>query len=66
MYMYMPIWFNPALTQPAYKNLCLVIKRLFAYAKTKTQFADQRLCFRYTDRTIPLLPKFQASSHLVW
>ena len=27
--------------------------------------ADQRLCFRYTDSTIPLLPKFQASSHLV-
>ena len=31
--------------------------------------ADQRLCFRYIDSTIPLLPiypKFQASSHLVW
>ena len=30
--------------------------------------ADQRLCFRYTDSTIPLLPKseFQASSHLLW
>ena len=43
--------------------------------------ADQRLCFHYTDSTIPLLPiyatqivqslyflytKFQASSHLVW
>ena len=29
---------------------------------------DQRLCFRYTDSTIPLLlnPKFQASSHLLW
>ena len=26
---------------------------------------DQRLCFRYTDSTIPLLTKFQASSHLV-
>ena len=27
--------------------------------------ADQHLCFRYTDRTVPLLsPKFQASSHL--
>ena len=35
----------------------------FWYAKTKTQIsfreADQRLCFRYTDSTIPLLPKFQ-------
>ena len=30
--------------------------------------ADQRLCFRYTDSTIPLLlnPKFQPSSHLLW
>ena len=30
--------------------------------------ADQRLCFRYTDSTIPLLPKseIQASSHLLW
>ena len=29
--------------------------------------ADQRLCFRYTDSTIPLLPntKFQASSHFL-
>ena len=35
--------------------------------------ADQRLCFRYSDSTIPLLskssilnPKFPASSHLLW
>ena len=30
--------------------------------------ADQRLCFRYSDSTIPLLPtsEFQVSSHLVW
>ena len=30
--------------------------------------ADQRLCFRYTDSTVPnyLNPKFQASSHLLW
>ena len=26
----------------------------------------QRLCFRNTDSTIPLLPKSQASSHLLW
>ena len=24
--------------------------------------ADQHLCFRYTDRTIPLLPKYEISS----
>ena len=30
--------------------------------------ADQRLCFRYTDSTIPLLPdsKFQVSSYILW
>ena len=30
--------------------------------------ADQCLCFRYIDSTIPLLPKlkFQASRHLLW
>ena len=25
---------------------------------------DQRLCFRYTDSTIPLLPKSEISSHI--
>ena len=36
----------------------------FAYAKTKTQIseADQRLCFRYTDSTIPLVSKSEISS----
>ena len=28
--------------------------------------ADQCLCFRYMASTIPLLPKFQASNHLLW
>ena len=27
--------------------------------------SDQRLCFRYKDSTIPLLPKFQASNHIL-
>ena len=41
----------------------------FAYALTKMQIsgnreADQCLCFRYIDSTIPL--QFQASSHLLW
>ena len=45
--------------------------RLFAYAKTKTQFssADQRLLFVFTVRIVQsiyyLNPKFQASSHLL-
>ena len=41
----------------------------FAYAKTKTQIscaatrtADQRLCFRYTNSTFPLLIKSEISS----
>ena len=39
--------------------------RFFANAKTKAQIncaADQRLCFRYTDSTITLLPKYKISS----
>ena len=28
--------------------------------------ADQHLCFRYTDRTIPLLPKYENSSFLLF
>ena len=28
--------------------------------------AQQRHCFRYINSTIPLNPKFQASSHLLW
>ena len=27
--------------------------------------ADQRLCFRYTDSTIPVLPKYEISSLLL-
>ena len=38
----------------------------FAYVKKKMQImfavADQRLCFRYLDSTIPLLPKYKISS----
>ena len=38
---------------------------LFAYPKTKTQIscaADQCLCFRYTDSTIPMLSKTEISN----
>ena len=28
--------------------------------------ADQRLCFRYTDGTIPLLPKSEITARFVW
>ena len=40
--------------------------QIFAYAKTKVQIScavfDQRLCFRYTGSTVPLLPKYKMSS----
>ena len=60
-------------------NLSRVVRKLafciYIYAKTKdadqlrgNREADQRLRFRYKERTIPLLPKYEfpASSHLVW
>ena len=46
-----------------------ICKNKDAYQLCGNSKADQRLCFRYTDSTIPKLPenpKFQASSHLLW
>ena len=44
-------------------------KRIFCICENKNadqlrgnREADQRLCFRYTASTIPLLPKFEISS----
>ena len=34
----------------------------FAYANTKENKADRRLCYRYIDSTIPLLSKSDISS----
>ena len=44
---------------------CIVRKPDFCLCETNCE-ADQRLCFRHTDITISLLPKFQASSLLLW
>ena len=46
----------------------VVRKPAFCICENNDREADQRLCFRYTESTIPLLPEseFQASSHLVW
>ena len=46
--------------EPCHEKTC------FAYAKANTQIscnreADQRLCFRYTDRPIPFLSKSEIS-----
>ena len=48
---------------------CVMRKPTFSICKNKDagqlrshRKADQRLCFRYTDNTIPLLPKSEISS----
>ena len=40
----------------------------FLHMRKQRRETDQRLCFRYTDSTSPLLPKpkLQASRHLLW
>ena len=57
-------------------NMSLVMRKLaFCICENKdanhlcgNREADQRLCFRFIDGTIPLLPiyNFQASDHLLW
>ena len=63
-----PLHYNP------YKLSLVMRKPAFCICENKDadqlrgdREADQRLCFRYTNSTIPLLlnPKFQASSHLL-
>ena len=47
-------------------NLSRIIRNLAffkdAYQLSGNRSADQRLCFRYIDRTVPLLPKTEISS----
>ena len=47
-------------------TICLCENKGADQLRSKCE-ADQRLCFGYTDRTIPLLlnPKFPVSSHLL-
>ena len=48
------------------RNMSRVMtKPAFAYAKTKVVVSYTRLCFRYIDITIPLLPKSKISSSVV-
>ena len=51
------------------KMSLIVVKPAFCICENKdtdqlrgNREADQRLCFRYTDSTIPLLPKSEISS----
>ena len=44
-----------------YRHMSLVVRKpVFCICENKD--ADQRLCFRYIDSTIPLLPKYKISS----
>ena len=55
---------NKTLNEPRHEKTCFLHMRKpkaqISCAVTRT--ADQRLCFRYTDSTIPLLPKSEISS----
>ena len=64
-------WFVEALKQPVSReNMSLVMRKpAFSICKNKdadqlhgNREADQRLCFRYTDSTIPLLRKSEISN----
>ena len=57
------------LIRPVKKNSLVVRKPDFCICENKdadqlrgNREADQRLCFRYTDSTIPLLPKSEISN----
>ena len=45
------------------KNGCLHMRNKDADQLRCNREADQRLCFRYTESTIPLLPKSEISSY---
>ena len=54
--------------EPRYeKTRFLHMRKQRRRSALRSREADQRLCFRYMDSRIPLLPKskFQASSHLL-
>ena len=58
-----------SIVRGGYKLSCVVRKPAFCICENKdadqlrdNREADQRLCFRYTDSTIPLFPKYKISS----
>ena len=61
---------KPCLNLHKYKHMSLIMRKpAFCLCENKdadqlrgNREADQRLCFRYTDSTIPLLPKSEISS----
>ena len=53
------LYYNQNTNEPRYE------KTVFLHMRKQRRSncaADQRLCFRYTDSTIPLLPKSEISS----
>ena len=44
------------------KTLCICMRKQSADQLRSNCEADQRLCFRFTDYTVPLLSKFKISS----
>ena len=59
--MFFFLYLSIVMRKPA---LC-IFENKDAYQLCGNREADQHLCFRYTDSTIHLLPKFQVSSHLL-
>ena len=60
--------FRPGPTQTGLRNMARGLKfwiyevEGFYYLYSGNRKADQRLCFRYTDSTIPRLPKYKIST----
>ena len=67
-------WGNGEICPKCWYYMSLVLRKPdFCICKNKTadklcsnRTTDQRLCFSYMDRTIPVLPKAEISSHLPW
>ena len=54
--------FFPANTTQQCWNYMSLVMRKPAFCICENKDADQRLCFRYKDRTVPILPKSEISS----
>ena len=59
MKVYTVIFFNPRYEKTGFLHIC---ENKDADQLRGNRGADQRLCFRYSDSTIPLLPKSEISS----
>ena len=69
LFVYLITHLDRMLTRLAYSMSRVVIKPAFCICENKdadqlrgNREPDQRLCFRYTDSTVPLLPESEMSS----